>query len=304
VDDESVAYAACGRSAIRDAAGDGMLDAELLINAICSGINWWLAMKSKQNLMKRIMENGKAVIIPMDHGVSEGPIQGLEDICSMVKEVEKYATAVILHKGMVKALTKRPACGLILHGSASTRVALDPNFKAQVATPREAVGMKCHGFSLHINIGGSEREPEMLVALGKAAEECDLLGLPLLAMMYPRGKNITKVSPDDIALVARVGAELGADIVKCPYTGDTASFKRVVSGCPVPVVIAGGAKADSDRGILEAVAGAMDAGAMGVSLGRNVFQHRNPGKMVHAVREIVINNAGVKDALEILNEAK
>ena len=255
-----------------------------------------------KKLMERILEKGKAVIIPMDHGASEGPIDGLKDMDAIVKKVEKDATAVLLHKGMVKALNSKPSCGVILHGSASTKVALDPNHKVQVATPEEAVRMGCQGFSLHINVGGSEHEQEMLAALAKAAEECDRLGLPLLAMMYPRGKNIEKVTPESIALVARVGAELGVDIVKCPYSGDVESFKTVVKGCPVPVVIAGGAKSNSDRDVLDMVAGAMEAGAAGVSLGRNVFQHKHPDRMVHALHEIILNNRSLEEVLQILQQ--
>jgi predicted phospho-2-dehydro-3-deoxyheptonate aldolase len=255
-----------------------------------------------KKLMERILERGKAVIIPMDHGATEGPVDGLKDMNAMVRKVEKDATAVLLHKGIVKALDSRPRCGVILHGSASTKLASEPNHKVQVATPEEALRMGCQGFSLHINVGGSEHEQEMLAALAKAAEECDRLDLPLLAMMYPRGKNIEKVTPESIALVARVGAELGADIVKCPYSGDVESFKTVVGGCPVPVVIAGGAKSNSDKDVLDMVAGAMEAGAAGVSLGRNVFQHRNPERMVHAIREIIVNSRSLEEALEILKD--
>lgn len=240
-------------------------------------------IQRKQKFMNKIFENGKAIIVPMDHGLTEGPIAGLEDVNSMVRKVEKHATAVILHKGLIKRLGRPLACGIIMHASAGTKLALDPNYKVQVAAPEEAIDMKCQGISLHVNVGGSEHEPEMLTALGKAARECDRLGLPLLAMMYPRGKNIEKASPGDIALVARVGAELGADIIKCPYTGDVESFARVVNGCPVPVLIAGGAKSNSDKDVLEMVVGAMKAGAAGVSLGRNIFQHQDPGRMLRSI---------------------
>jgi predicted phospho-2-dehydro-3-deoxyheptonate aldolase len=262
----------------------------------------FLKVMKMKNLMERILDGGKAVIIPMDHGVTEGPIEGLADMNAMVKEVSEYATAVLLHKGIIKSLNFKPRCGLILHGSASTKLSSEPDYKVQVATPAEAIKLGCQAFSMHINIGGSSHEQEMLSALGAAAEECDGLGLPLLAMVYPRGKNITNVTPESIALVARAGAELGADIVKCPYSGDVESFRRVVRGCPVPVVIAGGAKSNSDMDVLDMVAGAMEAGAAGVSLGRNAFQHKDPRNMVRAIREIVIENRSMKDALEILGQ--
>ncbi|MBW2712077.1 MAG: fructose-bisphosphate aldolase, partial [Deltaproteobacteria bacterium] len=99
---------------------------------------------------------------------------------------------------------------------------------------------------------------------------------------------------------ARVGKEMGADIVKVSYTGSVETFKEVVSGCSIPVVIAGGPKMDSDRDILEMVKGSIDAGGAGVSIGRNVFQHENPTRMVRAISAIVHDNSSVEDALKIL----
>ena len=184
-----------------------------------------------------------------------------------------------------------------MHASASTKLAHDPNNKVQVARVGEAVRLGADAISVHINVGGSEREPEMLEKLARVAEECDALGMPLLAMMYPRGKNVPNgMDADALAHVARVGAELGADIVKCPYSGDSESFRKVVEGCPVPVVIAGGPKCESDRDVLEMVKGAMEAGAAGVSLGRNVFQHPRPGAMVRALRAVIMDGAGVEEA--------
>jgi DhnA family fructose-bisphosphate aldolase class Ia len=93
---------------------------------------------------------------------------------------------------------------------------------------------------------------------------------------------------------------LGADIVKVPYTGSVESFKEVVRGCPVPVVIAGGPKMDSDEDIFNMVDGALKAGATGVSIGRNAFQHKNPEKMVAALCKMVHHGASVKEAMEML----
>jgi fructose-bisphosphate aldolase/2-amino-3,7-dideoxy-D-threo-hept-6-ulosonate synthase len=98
-----------------------------------------------------------------------------------------------------------------------------------------------------------------------------------------------------------VGAEAGADIVKAVYTGDVDSFKRVVKSCPVPIVIAGGPKANTDREILEMCSGAMTAGAKGVTFGRNIFQHKDPPAMVRALRKVIIDNKPVKEALKELD---
>ena len=146
-------------------------------------------------------------------------------------------------------------------------------------------------------------EPPMLEDLGAVAEKCLEWGMPLVAMMYARGEHIENpFDPDTVAHCARVAAELGADIVKVAYTGDPDSFKRVVRGCPIPVVIAGGPKMSNDLEILEMVEGAMKAGAKGVSIGRNAFQHENPEKIVRAIAAIVHEGKSAKEAIKLLEE--
>ena len=125
--------------------------------------------------------------------------------------------------------------------------------------------------------------------------------MPLVAMMYTRGSKIkNEYDVTNVKHAARVGAELGADIVKVVYTGSKDSFAQVVQGCPVPVVIAGGEKMGSDKEIFSMVNGALKAGSAGLSIGRNAFQHENPEKMVHALSEMVHNNVSVEQAIEIM----
>jgi DhnA family fructose-bisphosphate aldolase class Ia len=125
--------------------------------------------------------------------------------------------------------------------------------------------------------------------------------MPLLAMMYTRGPKVK--NEYEVKLVkhaARVGAELGADIVKVVYTGSAESFKEVVEGCFVPVVIAGGEKMGNDEDIIEMIKGAMTAGAAGVSIGRNVFQHKDPEKIVQAISKIVHGDTPVEEKVKNL----
>lgn len=263
-------------------------------------------MNGKQARMKRITENGRAVIIPMDHGTSEGPIAGLEDMNQTVPKIAAGgATAVLMHKGIIKSLREVPDCGMIMHLSVSTKLAPDTNNKVLVGSVEEAIRLGADAVSVHINIGGNDAEPEMLRILGNVAAECERMQMPLLAMMYPRGKNVKeKLDPDAVALVARVGGELGADLVKTVYTGNVETFRKVVEGCPVPIVIAGGPKCENDREVLEMVRDAITAGAIGVSLGRNAFQHENPTAMVRALRLVIVDNASVDEALKVLGEGK
>jgi predicted phospho-2-dehydro-3-deoxyheptonate aldolase len=262
-------------------------------------------MNGRQIRMNRIMERDKAVIIPMDHGTSEGPISGLENMNKTVPDiVNGGATAILVHKGILKSLNQVPNCGVILHMSASTKLSSDPDHKVLVASVEEAVFFGADCVSVHVNCGGGDAEPQMLKDLGEVAGDCEKYQMPLLAMMYPRGKNVKdKLDPEAIALVARIGGELGADLVKTPYTGDIDSFRKVVRGCPVPVVIAGGPKCETELEVLQMVKGAIEAGACGVSLGRNAFQYKNPTAMVKALRAIIIEDHEVDYAQEILDDA-
>jgi fructose-bisphosphate aldolase/2-amino-3,7-dideoxy-D-threo-hept-6-ulosonate synthase len=173
-----------------------------------------------------------------------------------------------------------------------------------VGTVQEAVRIGADAVSVHINVGAQD-EDKMLTMLGKVADECDILGMPLLAMMYPRGPKIqNEHAADAVAHAARLGAELGADIIKTNYTGEVETFKAVVESCPAPVIIAGGPKCKTDREILQTVHESVKAGSAGLSIGRNVFQHEDPTLMVKALAAIVHKRASVEQALKILGETR
>jgi len=255
--------------------------------------------------MERIInrETGNTVIIPMDHGVSMGPIPGIIDIRDSIDKVANGgANAVIIHKGLVRHGHRKGGkdVGLIVHMSASTSLSPKPNSKVLVCSVEEAIKLGADGVSIHVNLGDIN-EDKMLEDFGKVSEKCLEWGMPLVAMMYARGEHIKdQFDKDVVAHCARVAAELGADIVKVAYTGDPKSFEKVVEGCPIPVVIAGGPKMDSDMAILEMVEGAMKAGAKGVSIGRNAFQHENPEKIVRAIAAIVHEGICAKEAAKYL----
>lgn len=252
--------------------------------------------------LARILNEGKMLCIPMDHGISNGPIKGLEDIHSVIYECSSAGlTCVLVNKGIIKSMPRPPNIGLIAHFSASTSIGPAPNRKILIGTVEEAIRLGADAVSLHINIGSKE-EPEMLQKLGIISDKCDEWSVPLVAMMYPRGENIKNPhDPEIVAHAARVGAEAGADVVKTVYTGDPASFRRVVRGCPVPIVIAGGPKANTDREILEMCEGAMMAGAKGVTFGRNIFQHKNPPTIVRALYKIILEKRSVREAMKELD---
>jgi predicted phospho-2-dehydro-3-deoxyheptonate aldolase len=262
-------------------------------------------MIGKKIRLERIIERNsrKTVIIPMDHGVTVGPIDGLTDMRTTIgKVVAGGANAILMHKGIVRAGHRGTGrdVGLIIHLSAGTSLSPDPNAKELVCSVEEAIKLGADAVSVHINLG-AETDKEMLRQLGQVGERCLEWQMPLVAMMYTRGPKIQdEYDVENVKHAARVGAELGADIVKVVYTGSVESFAGVVEGCPVPVVIAGGAKMGSDEEIFAMVEGALQAGAEGVSIGRNAFQHDDPTKMVQALSKMVHHNASVEEAIQTL----
>ncbi len=255
--------------------------------------------------LNRILKKGKMLCIPMDHGISNGPIQGLEDIHTVIYKCQNEGlTCVLVNKGIAKSLPRPLTIGLIVHLSGSTSLGPAPNRKMLLSSVEEAMRLGADAVSVHINIGAKE-EPEMLYKLGLISDKCDEWSMPLVAMMYPRGENIkNQYDPETVAHTARIGAEAGADIIKSVYTGDVSSFKRVTKSCPVPIVIAGGPKANTDKEIIEMCFGAMEAGAIGVTFGRNIFQHKNPPRIVHALRSIVLDGETAREALTELGRIK
>ncbi len=266
-------------------------------------------MIGKKIRMARIINrhSGKTVIVPMDHGVTIGPMAGLITMEETIHAVAiGGANAIVIHKGLIEAGQRRKGMdlGLIIHLSASTRMMSDPNCKIMVCTVEEAIKLGADAVSMHVNLG-AEDEKSMLRDLGAVAKEAMEWGMPLLAMMYTRGPKVeNEYDVKWVKHAARVGAELGADIVKVPYTGSSETFREVVEGCFVPVVIAGGEKMGNDQDILEMVKGAMVAGGAGVSIGRNVFQHKDPARIVQSISKIVHNGSAVEEGLMGLEEGK
>ena len=236
-------------------------------------------------------------VVPLDHSLTDGPVvRGgrLNDLLSQV--CDNGADAVVLHKGSLRHI--RPlwfrTTSVIVHLSASTAQAPDPDAKCLVASVEEALRLGADCVSVHVNLG-CEREAQQIADLASVGDACDRWNVPLLAMVYPRGPLVR--SPADPRLVAHavtIAADLGADIVKTVFPGSVAALTEITRGCPIPVLVAGGpASADTDE-LFVRVRDAMRGGAAGVAVGRNIFQSADPGAMtrkladvVHSVYEVV-----------------
>jgi fructose-bisphosphate aldolase/2-amino-3,7-dideoxy-D-threo-hept-6-ulosonate synthase len=256
----------------------------------------------KDARLERIRTGDRYVVIPMDHGITLGAVTGLKDIESTIDAVTSNgADAVLTQKGIAPRVHgNRNGAGYVVHLNASTSMGPDSNDKRLTGTVEEAVRAGADAVSVHLNVG-SDHEPRQIEQLAGVVEDADRLGIPVVAMSYARGRNLEGDDPeldaDYLGHAVRLAEEVGADVVKTAYSGDADSFEHVVESTRLPVVIAGGSKG-TDRETLEMVRGAMDAGAAGVSMGRSVFQHDDPGAITHAVAAVVHDDADPESALE------
>lgn len=246
-------------------------------------------------------------IIPIDHGLTQGPIGRLTEVKSFIRTLPlKTISAIVAHKGLASAihpLLIQKDISLILHLSGSTKLSPDPSSKQILSSVEHAIKLGADAVSVHVNLGAKD-EQSMLKDFSLISEECDKWGMPLLAMVYPRGDKIkNEYNPDVIAHSTRLAWELGADIVKVNYTGDVESFKQVVSAVDIPVVVAGGPKVDSDSSILSMVKDSIWSGGRGVAFGRNIFQHNEPHLISQKIAKILNFSSLIDTQEEVEHEA-
>jgi fructose-bisphosphate aldolase/2-amino-3,7-dideoxy-D-threo-hept-6-ulosonate synthase len=247
--------------------------------------------------LERIGTGGRYVVVPMDHGITLGAVEGLVDMESTVDAVTRGgADSVLTQKGIAERVHPNlNGAGYVAHLNGSTVIGPDSNDKRPTGTVREAVRRGADAVSFHINVG-SKHEREQIEDLGALVEDAADLGMPVLAMTYARGPDVDEHDAESLAHAVRLGEELGADVIKTAYSGDPESFERVVAATSRPVLIAGGSP-DGDLESLQAVRGAMDAGAAGVSMGRTIFQHENPEAITRAVAAVVHDDQTAEEAL-------
>ena len=247
--------------------------------------------------LDRISTGGRFLTVPMDHGITMGPVAGLVDIEDTVAAVTRGgADAVLTQKGLAERVhPTRGSAGYVVHCNASTTVGPDGNDKRVTTTAEEAVRVGADAVSYHVNVG-SDSEPRQIEDLAALTRDAHGLGVPVLGMAYARGPRVREDDPEHLAHAVRFAEELGADVIKTGYSGDAESFERVCAAAAAPVVIAGGSRG-TDRQTVEMVRGAMDAGAAGVSMGRSIFQHEDPEAITRAVSAVIHDDAAPDAAL-------
>ncbi len=250
-----------------------------------------------QNRLSRIIRptTGRTVMLAVDHGYFLGPTRKLEVPRKTIEPLLPYADAIMITRGVLRtSVDPGYPTPIVLRVSGGASVLKEDLSEEAVTTGmREAVRLNASAVALSIFVG-APHEHESLVNLGKLVDEGEEVGMPVLAVTAV-GKELEKRDARYLSLACRIAAEFGAHFVKTYYCED---FDQVVESCPVPLVVAGGPKLETDLDALELTQRAIEAGAAGVDMGRNIWQAANPVGMIRAVRAIVHEHASAKEALE------
>ncbi len=257
----------------------------------------------KNRLSQLIQPDGRALFLPVDHGYFQGPTRKLEEPGKTIEPILPYADAIMLTRGILRScVDPAKTKPVILRVSGGTSMARKEELSHEGITTsvREAIRLNASAVSMSIFVG-SEREHETLLNLSNLVNECEEYGIPAMAVTAV-GAELGKRDARYLALASRIAAELGARVVKTYYCEE--GFEKVVRGCPVPIVIAGGPKVDSELEVFSWVYDALQKGAIGVNLGRNIWQHDYPVAMARAIRAIIHENVTPKEAQALFDEVK
>ena len=266
--------------------------------------NVTLSSIGKSIRLNRILKNGKAVIFAFDHAFEHGPSDFPTDRVNP-RDVVKIAVdnsfdALMTTKGAARATWDIWGGKIPLILKLTSKTILRPKeeqlLQSPIATVEDAIALGAEAVAITV-YWGSPYEDLMIKTFVDFSQACEVYGLPIMMLAYPRGPTIeNRNDPEIVRYAARAGAELGADMIKTHYTGSTETFREVVRATPVPVLMSGGSKAKNPIDFLRVVRSVMDAGAAGIVVGRNVFQSENPSEISKAILSIVHENASLDDA--------
>ena len=265
-------------------------------------------MNGMECRLRRIIkrETGRSLVIAVDHGMALGPMSGIANLKKTVSVLDATGKvdAWLITKGMYTyAFEPAGSPGVIMRLSGAATIAgPDLTHEGITASVEEALSLGADAAAASAFIG-SEFEHETLRDLAKTATDCRRWNLPLLGVVgLGKTNEDKKKDPRFIALGARVCAEHGADIVKTYYT--ETDFEKVVAGCPVPIMIAGGPKCETDRDTLNMISKALQEGAKGIVMGRNVWQSPHPQALMAAAHGLIHENLNIKQAVDLLEHSK
>lgn len=257
----------------------------------------------KNRLAQLIQPDGRALFLPVDHGYFQGPTYRLEEPRKTIEPLLPYADAIMLTRGILRSsVDPQKSKPIILRVSGGTSMARKDELDQEGITTsvKEAIRLNASAVSMSIFVG-SKHEHETLLNLSNLVNECEDYGIPVMAVTAV-GAELEKREARYLALACRIAAELGARVVKTYYCKE--GFEKVVKGCPVPIVMAGGPKVDTELEVFEFIYDGIQKGAIGVNLGRNIWQHDYPVAMIRAIRAIIHENANPKEAQELFEDTK
>ncbi len=260
-------------------------------------MEWGMANRIAQ----LIQSDGHALFLPVDHGYFQGPTRRLEEPRQTIEPLLPYADAIFITRGVLRAsVVPDNAKPIILRVSGGTSVVgKDLANEGIITSMEEVIRLNASAIGISIFVG-SDYEKESLLNLSKLVDEGERYGIPVMAVTAV-GKELEKRDARYLALACRIAAELGARVVKTYWCPD---FARVVRGCPVPVVMAGGPQVDTELEVFQFVADGMQKGAIGVNLGRNIWQNDSPVAMIKAIRAIIHDSATPEQAQELFSAEK
>ncbi len=251
-------------------------------------------MNGKTIRINRLFKNNKIFCLPLDHGITNTELGIIRDTTRFTNHVKSMVnsgiTSVVCHKGMVRYLPNLKDMGIIIHISASTDL-FNEIEKIVVCDVTEAMSLGGDAISMHINLG-NKYEKGMLRDFANVSNDCNKLGMPLLAMMYIRDENNKDIStPESLSHAIRIATELGADIVKVnpPQSWDYKIVKDIISDSAIPVIAAGGDYIKNDSVLIERTRNLMACGLSGVGYGRNVFLRDDPKIIIEKLGKVIFN---------------
>lgn len=251
-------------------------------------------------------DTGKVVLAPLDHGVMEGMLTGLEELPRLLEMVGNFPVqGIMLNKGALRAYLPAVPVDVmaVAQLSGGTRHCQPPYARSLMCSTAEALRLGADMVAVQVNIA-NEFEDRMLADMGAIVDEAHGLGVPVLALIAPKGERVVnEMDPSLINHCIRLGAELGADVTGVPYSGDARSFGRAVAASSARVLVTGGPSRADFKSFAAMVEAAMGAGAAGTCIGRNVFQHPNPVEAMRRIVEIVHGREALELADEALREA-
>ena len=252
-------------------------------------------------------ETGRAVIAPLDHGVSEGMLAGIEDLPRLLEMAAALPVqGIMLNKGALRAHLPELPLSVLAVGqlSGGTRHCLPPYARSLMCSVAEALRLGADMVAVQVNIA-NELEDRMLADMGAVVDEAHALGTPVFVSICPKGERVVnEMDPTLINHCIRLGDELGADVTGVPYSGDARSFSRAVAASSVPVLVTGGPTKADFKGFAGMLEDAMAAGAAGTALGRGVLTQPNPLEALRRVVAIVHGPAVLQAAEEALAAQK